>query len=195
MKKVIAIILVITFLFALTACGASKQTAEEYVTEVFSEIQGADAEKLAEISGQDFDELFTDNAEFTNQLVGALTKNISFEVVEATEEEDTAQVKVNITNIDMEVVMTEYLVQIFTMAFEYADMPEDQMPSDEDLNKMFSDKLIELIGAETKTVTNTVVINLTYNDGWSFESTPELTDALLGGLVSFMSEVEASYQE
>ena len=130
------------------------------------------------------------------QVMKAVTKHLSYTVKESKEDEKagTATVTVEFTNADMTAIMSEFIQQAFSDALNYAFLPEDQQPSEEEMDQKYLDILTGLLAREdNKMVTNTVDISLKLTDDqWTIESDDKVLDAMLGGMLSSADSISDS---
>ena len=84
---------------------------------------------------------------------------------------------------------------MISTAIGYAFLPEDQQPSDEEMNQMFMDSLMESMDAHQDTsVTNTVDVSLTLvDDAWKITPSDEVIDAMMGGMLSYFENAGAAF--
>ena len=106
-------------------------------------------------------------------------------------DENTIVVKTEITTIDMGLVFQEWMQESIKMAFDGAFSGESL--SEDEYNKKVEEQLLEILKKEDRqTVTNTVDIKYVKTDNkWNIQVDDKLTDALLGGLISFMDSFAA----
>lgn len=184
MKKFIILLLVFSIALCFVGCGGG-ETAEQAVQNAFNAIKVADVEaaskyidynKILDASSEDV--LSVEDDKKPEEATKAIFKNIEYKILESTEKEKAAIVKAEITNIDMRNVTTNFFSQMFALAFSGLDEKE--------LEEKSFEIYMDLINQENKTVTKTVEINLSKeNGGWKIVQNTELADALSGGLTTF----------
>ncbi len=198
MKKFLFLFLLIPLVLSLAACGgegvtAKKgETAEQSVEKALNAIKAADIEAASKYI--DYNEIVnagstgtpdTEDEKKSEEMSKAILKNIEYKILESSEEEKTAVVKTEITNLDMSNVMAEFISQLFPLAF--SGLNEEQ------LNEKSFEIFTNLVSSETKTVTKTVDINLSKSEeGWRIVGDDALADALTGGLVSFSDSMNGN---
>ena len=81
--------------------------------------------------------------------------------------------------------------------FGYAFLPEDQQPSDEEMNQMYMDKFAEVVEENKDNIVTTEVdIPLTLVDNeWKINATEDVIDAMLGGLYSSANSMSEAFAE
>ena len=170
-RKILALLLGLSLLFTLAACGTARPSAPSVTESAIQAIQAADITSLQQNWGGDLpngDALGLDEQDAT--LLEALTKNLTSKVVSAEEKEadGTAVVSVEFTNTDMAPVMEDFIQSVLGDAFQYAFLPEEQQPSDEELTEQYLQTFTDLLEEEDlATKTTTVEIPLTLvDDQW-----------------------------
>lgn len=201
-KRGLSIFLAAIMLFSLSACGPKRESAQSVVENALTAMKNLDQEAVQQYWGDDAlgeAESLTDVAtdEQTMEVMKLLTQNLSYTVTNSQEDEDagTATVSVDITNTNMSLVMAEYLSSALSDILTYAFLPADQQPSDEELTQIYIDKLMEAMASEdNETVTNSVNIHLTLTDDqWKIEPSEEVVDAMLGGILSYISSMSEQF--
>lgn len=195
MKKVLSLSLALCLALMLAACGSSKESAQSALESALTAVKNMDTAAMETYFGKD---ILNDNGEDDNASANAvdenqklLLKNLTFKVTSCAESDGAAEAVVEITNADMAQVLGDLMQQAISEAFSYAFLPEDEQPSDEEMEQKFSDILAGLLEADDlKMVTNTVNLSMTYADNqWKITPTNELADALLGGAVSSLESL------
>ena len=92
-------------------------------------------------------------------------------------------------------VLSDFMSDMISTAIGYAFLPEDQQPSDEEMNQMFMDSLMESMDAHQDTsVTNTVDVSLTLvDDAWKITPSDEVIDAMMGGMLSYFENTGVAF--
>lgn len=130
-------------------------------------------------------------------MLETLASNLSYQITGSSEDENAgrATVTVEFTNIDMGVIVPEWIGDIFAKAFGYAFLPEDQQPSEEELSTMYMDSLTAAIDNHADDlVTNTVDVTLSLvDDEWKIDATDDVIDAMVGGMMTSFSSLEDSF--
>ena len=204
-KKLLTLALSCTLLLSLAACGSSRDSAETVVENGIKAFQNMDQEAVrsywgdTDLSG-DGDTSTTSSssdAEYSQELLERIANGLSYEITGSTEDEDagTATVTVDFTAIDMEPVLSDFMSDMISTAVGYAFLPEDQQPSDEEMNQMFMDSLMESMDAHQDTsVTNTVDVSLTLvDDAWKITPSDEVIDAMMGGMLSYFENTGVAF--
>lgn len=198
LKRGLSIFLATMMALSLSTCGPKRESAQTVVENAITAMKNMDLEAVQSYWGNDaLNEAETltntDTDDQTLEVMKLLTQNLSYSVTNSQEDEDagTATVSVDITNTDMSLAMAEYMSSIMSDLFTYAFLPEDQQPSDEELNQIYMDKLIEVLSAEnTETVTTSVNIDLTLSDDqWKITPSEEVVDAMLGGILTYIDSM------
>jgi hypothetical protein len=116
---------------------------------------------------------------------------LSYNIVSSSVEKNTANVKTEITNLDMKSIMQEYFTEAFNLAMGDAFSESDKQLSQEELVKKMEQMLIDTISKQdNKTVTATVDIKLTKSEkGWKINMDKTLQDAITGGLSTISQQM------
>lgn len=203
MKKYLAVILALILCLSLAGCGSKRASAESVVENGIKAFQSADQEAIQQYWGDtDFTDIPTEESSseddvYGQELLEKLASNLTYQITESSEDESTgsATVTVEFTNIDMGVIVPEWIGDIFTQAFGYAFLPEDQQPNEEELNTMYMDSLNSAIDNHADDfVTNTVDITLSLvDDEWKINATDDVIDAMVGGMMTSLSSLGDSF--
>lgn len=185
MKKTIskiaaAVLSIFVISIALAGCGASKPT--EVVDDMLGTIQDGKITKLDKfMADEDASEVFNeDELVDTNdkKLVKNLFNNYEYgKPVLIDETEDTAQVKVEVTSVDLGEVGLQVFAEVTPYALEHAD---DEEKIEKRAKKIMIEKLKE---KDAPMNTREIVLDLAKVDGdWKVEMNNNVLDALYYGL-------------
>ena len=195
MKKVIvAILMTIVLIFSLTGCGEIKK-AENTVSQMFEAFQDLnfeEAKNYVDMEGI----AATDDPEATKMFMEHIFDRLDYKILSSEKiDSNTVYVTTEITMLDMKPVLQEYLTAAIQYAF--ANAFAENPPTEEETEAKMEELFIESASKEgLETVTNEVVIEVVCTDDvWKVVSDDEFADALLGGMVSAMEEIEASMAE
>lgn len=197
-KRIIAVLAVAVLMLSLTACGEIKK-AETTVNNMFTAFKAADFDKAREYI--DVDKIISeesDNKKLVNAetIMKTLFDRLNYEIISSEKvDENTVIVKTKITAVDMKPVIGEF----FKSAMQYAisNAFANPTPSEEEMNK----KMEELfVAAATKpdlaTVTNEVDIKVISTDNtWKVASDETFANALLGGLLDSIKDIQNSFKK
>ena len=91
----------------------------------------------------------------------------------------------------MGVVLSTLLSEMFTELLNYAFLPEEEQPTEEEINSMVMEKLKTLATAEDAEMTTMEVdIHLDLvDDQWKISNSETAVDAMFGGMISSMSSM------
>ncbi|MGE4353961.1 MAG: DUF5105 domain-containing protein [Oscillospiraceae bacterium] len=193
-KKVMSGLLTLVLLLTLAACGndSSPQTVTEKAIDA---VKAVDVDATEQYWGEDFfmdmlSETVKSDPDSYDKFLTLFThivKNLDYQIIDTQTDGDTAAVTVRIKNVDMSQLLTDYLTQLFQEAADYQSMPEDERPSDDELDEKYMTMLYDMLDDEdAPMVINTVTVTLTKTDGqWVISPDDEVTDALLGGIMAF----------
>ena len=201
MKKRLALLLIIALTFVLTACG--RETPETALNNAMQAVINYDLETMQKYFSDDitdeidysFVEDDSEEAELTKQLYSMMVANLSYSITEITEDGDTATATIEATNADFNIILGSVISQAFSELIGYAFLPEDQQPTEEQLNALYMEWFTEAYSSDTlQTVTNTATVNMTYQEnGWKIEATDEFLDAIFGGMMSAGESLEYGF--
>lgn len=204
MKRIFALVTVLSMCLSLTACGSNRESAETVVDNAIKAFQSVDQEQTQQYWGDtDFtetsDELTSEDEAYSQELLKKIAEGLTYTITGSSEDEDagTATVTVEFTNIDMGAVMSDWVADMISQAFGYAFLPEDQQPTDEELNQMYMDSLEEAMDnhADDK-VTNTVDISLSLvDDEWKIDTTDDVVNAMVGGMMDFADSMGGTTED
>lgn len=199
-RKILALLLGLSLLFTLAACGTSRPSAQSVTESAIQGVQAVDQESVQQYWGGELleEDALGLNAQDT-ELLNALTKNLTYKVISAEEDEEagTAVVSVEFTNIDMSPVMGDFMQSLLGDAFQYAFLPEDQQPTEEELSEQYVQKFTELLSAEDLAKkTTSVKIPLTLvDDQWKITPDDAIIDAMFGGMVTVVNSMDEAFSE
>ncbi len=193
MKKIIVLFLSVLLLFAIASCS-SKETPEEVVDNGLTAIINLDLITMQKyFDSEDIseeDDIFGDGFEDQNiENVELLVKNLEFEIISSSIDDDEAIVETKITNINMSIVMEEYITQAFILAM--SSIGEEEVDEDA-MQKEMEELFTELLSEENvEMITIDVDIKLNDVDGnWKIDLNDELINALFGGFMDVVEQLE-----
>jgi hypothetical protein len=193
MKRNIILFISVMLVFALTACSSSV-SATDVVEKGITAIKDLDIVQIQKYFNTnditDESDILGDDFEVENMEIFALmTKNLSYEIIEEKIDGDTATVKAKITNINMTIIMGEYITQALALAFSQigqTDVDEAEM------EKQMEELLVDLLSKDDIAMLTTEVdIKLNKIDkDWKIDLNDELINALFGGIMTFANEFQ-----
>lgn len=190
-----AILLALCIVIGVTGCGAKRESAETVVGKALDAAKEYDTEEISKYWG-DGDLGSDSDGELGEETVKAILGGITYEIVDSKETEDTATVEVKISNVDMSNILTEVVADVFPTLLAEAFKPQAEQMTEEESNKLFSDKLTELLQrTDNQQATNTVTVELTLeDDAWVISGeTDAAVDAMLGGVHSFAEAMTEAF--
>lgn len=203
MKKYLSVILALMLCLPLASCGSKRASAESVVENGIKAFQSADQEAIQQYWGDtDFtdvptEEVSSEDDAYAQELLEKLASNLTYQITGSSEDVSagSATVTVEFTNLDMGTIVPEWIGDVFTQAFGYAFLPEDQQPSEEELNAMYMDSLNSAIENHAEDfATNTVDVTLSLvDDEWKINATDDVIDAMVGGMISSFSSLGDSF--
>lgn len=192
MKKLASLFVASIMVLTFAACGNSGPKPEEAVTAGLDAFKNMDTAAMA-VYFEDAEDLPTADeisAEEKEQY-DLLMKHLTYTIKESKVDKDTATVTVDITNLDMNEVMTQYMGKVMEMAIaEQAKAPEEQMNEDQ-ITEAVTKLLYDVMGAADAPVkTRTVDITLHKVDkAWKMVADDELGNALTGDLLTIADQL------
>ncbi len=187
-KKIFALALVVLAVLSFAGCG--KQNSEEAITEAIEAVCNLDDEKMTLYYGSSLTDEITADGLFTQDVLNALVKNISYKILSVEENDGKSVIEVEFTNIDMNTAISLYFTEALSYALSLMSLPEDQYPTDEELNAHYSQMLVDVLTAEdVAMITKTATVNMTYNEAdqtWTIDNdanAQEFISAMFGGLL------------
>ena len=193
MKKLLSLMLAVTLVFSLVACGGSGETAEQATKNALDAIKSAYSEKAKEYV--DYDELLdmgedkkldTEEQVKSDEMAKIIFEGLEYEILGSTENGESATVTANITNKDMSSVMSNLISQAFALAFSGL--------SGDEMDAKFEELMVELIQTEDKKVTEEINIDLVKADGkWKINMNDAFIDALSGGMMSYANGMNDAF--
>lgn len=196
MKKFLTrTLLIVSSMLLLTACAPKPESTLTAFLDTFKTItvENAQTLEIAQYFDGDFvkDETLTsietlndENTAYVNRLYDLLA-GFDYVVNETTVVDETATVSLTITTYPIGQIFSDYIMQAFTKAFEWAFSGVSQ---EEQAIKM-SELFLEVSKDATKTYTETIDVDLVkVEDAWvlsSGEKNEALMNALTGGMVKW----------
>lgn len=192
-KRILSLLMTIMMVMSVSGCGEVEK-AKKSVDEMFGAFETVNLEQINTYLNTDelsSLELLTDDSK-SEEVFKLMFSKLSHNIISVEEaDENTIVVKTEITTIDMGLVFQEWMQESIKMAFDGAFSGESL--SEDEYNKKVEEQLLEILKKEDRqTVTNTVDIKYVKTDNkWDIQVDDKLTDALLGGLISFMDSFAA----
>lgn len=190
LKKTIAFLTTLMILFTFAGCS-SEESPETAVNNYLTAFQTVDLETIAKYTSDSNDTTDTaDDAisDLENDKTGmAFVENMTFEVLSSTQEDDTATVKVSITNVDMANAMGKAMTEMISLAFSGLSEEEMEQRSTEIILSAITDN-------KDITLTKEVDISLVKGENnWLIVPNDDLVDAITGGLVSYAENINEAF--
>ena len=204
MKRIFVLFTVLSMCLSLTACGSSRESAETVVDQAIKAFQSLDQEETQQYWGDtDFtetsDDLTSEDEVYNQELLKKIAEGLTYTIIGSSEDEDAgaATVTVEFTNIDMASVMSDWIADMISQTFGYAFLPENQQPTDEELNQMYMDGLEEAMDNHADDrVTSTVDISLSLVDNeWKINTTDDVVNAMVGGMMDYADSLGGTAED
>lgn len=202
MKKLgIILLIALLSLTVLTSCSLGAEKPEKVVSNALEALKKQDQEKMKEyftyeelmnFSNEEKKEIEESDDSFDSEQIKKLIfAKLEYKILSSTEKGDKATVEIEITNIDMKVVMQQYLAEAFQIAMSNA-FDEDSAISDEEIDKKLEQIFIEKMSKNDQTTkTTTVEIQLEKKDKkWTIQLDEKIQDAITGGMLTAFRDLE-----
>lgn len=202
MKKLgIILLIALLSLTVLTSCSLGVEKPEKVVSNALEALKKQDQEKMKEyftyeelmnFSNEEKKEIEESDDSFDSEQIKKLIfAKLEYKILSSTEKGDKATVEIEITNIDMKVVMQQYLAEAFQIAMSNA-FDEDSAISDEEIDKKLEQIFIDKMSKNDQTTkTTTVEIQLEKKDNkWQIQLDEKIQDAITGGMLTAFQDIE-----
>jgi hypothetical protein len=186
-KKLLGILAVVGMSIGILA-GCSDAKPTDTVKEFLTTVQKGDVEKAATfVDEKDGKVKFSEMSKVTDEMDGkemfkAVTKNYTFkEPVEVSAKDDTAEVKVDVTSVDMLAAITDAMGETMSTAMQTA-FKEGKEPSQKEMEETMMKAMVEKLGdKDTKMVTREVTLNLKKDTDGNYKiiSDEKLAEAII----------------
>ena len=198
-KRFVALLLAMLMLVSLCACSSPTKEAEATVNGMFNAFQSLDfekAQKYINVSDMKVSQVDDDETTDYEMFMKTLFDRLNYTIISSEEvDSETVNVVVEITAVDMKVVLADYMVSALQYAF--ANAFADPQPTEEETDKKMEELFVQSATKENlATVTNEVTIKVVKEDGsWKVVSEDSLVDALFGGLIAATEALKDSFSE
>ena len=170
-------IIVLAFVSILTLCACGQIKPEKAAVSALDAVKTGDAGKINVY--MNYDELA---GGLDAATLKAIFTNLSYKIVSAETKNDTATVKADITNTDLEKALTKYLAQAAAFMTNPVDASGKTL-SDEEATAKVRQMLIDILAAkDNETLTTSVEMHLVKAEkSWQVNIDENLIKALMGG--------------
>lgn len=190
-KQILAALMALALAFSLVGCGGASNTAkaEKTVKLTLDMLKSGDSEALMAIAA-DSEDLDEESMEMMTSLYNTMFGKMEYKILSSEEVADsTVHVTIEVTNVDMEPVMTQFLGKVIEYALANAtkDISEEEMTVAVIgiLESLVSDPTAETITAQTTLVVEKI------GDDWVLDTPDtEVLDVLTGGLMTAVENME-----
>lgn len=170
MKKIWVLLVVATMMVVSVGCGSKTETPEQAVTNFMEALIKVDQETLAKYSDST-ETLENDVTQTSEEAAQLLFGALSYKILSSKQEADNATVDIEITAIDMNVVVGEYMQKGLEKIFSGEEI------SDEQASVMLKEALEN--NKDTK-VTNSCQLQLTKSeDSWKITVDDTFRNAIM----------------
>ena len=198
-KRLAALLLALLMLVAFCGCSSPTKQAEATVSGMFDAFKALDFEKAQNyinVEDMKLSEVKEDETTDYEMFMKALFDRLDYTIISSEEvDSETVNVVVEITAVDMKVVLADYMVAALQYAFSNAFA--DPQPTEEEINKKMEELFVASATKENlATVTNEVTVKVENKDGkWKVISEDALVDAMFGGLIAATESLSDSFNE
>lgn len=184
MRRILLLLTSVVVALGMVACGKSEQaeneqnssTPETTVAALLDAVKEGDQTKINQYVAQD-DSMYSEESETDVTQAKVMFENITYHIqsVDVIDTEGTAVVTVDITNVDMNIVMQEYMNKALEASANSTDMTEEEAMT------LLKDSIAE---NKENTITKTVNLEVKRAESgeWKVKTTDELNTILAGGL-------------
>jgi hypothetical protein len=200
MKKIIAIILILTFVLIPVGCSG-QSNPEDTVDNYFKAVKKFDLETMnslmAEPEEDNFEEMLEEEGDMANYFMDYIkdnAKKIEYEITNTETEEDTAKVDVKAEFVNGSPLILKTFGELFTSLMAEAFSGNEM--SDEEIETMIVEIMEEKSQEmETEFVENEVTVNLVNKDGsWYIEEvSDDLSNIITANFVKAFEEISESF--
>lgn len=174
MKKLLSLVLILCMLLC-TACGTSTPT--DALKADMEIAKSSPEEIIADIGKTGFGE------DATSALVEKIL-NFDYEFIEEKIDGNTATVETTITTYPFGEIFKNVVADVFVEALSGKEMTNDEAA------KLMDQSLLDRLDEAEKSYKSTVTFKLTKeDDNWIVQESNDMTNALTGGLLDFMSQL------
>lgn len=206
--KCLCVVFSLLMLVSLSACSnmGPEETFNEYMHIITT---GEDAEKLFEIgtmernskelfeqSGLSVDEYMNDitNTNIDEDTQNKLTSKLSYKIVSVKQNESTATLTVEFTNIDYSNLMDNIMDRLFNSDYSSEDMANFSEDKINEYTEKLYEEEINKIYEKGKMATVTYDVNMIKENGtWMVESNLELYSIINGQMLDFINMDSFNY--
>ncbi len=190
MKKIVALILSLAMVLSLAGCGEEKK-AQEAVINLFEAFKAGDFEKAEGYLLKDADSDETEDGD--EDMFNHVFTKLDYTIVSSGKlDGENVDVTARITAPDMEVAVGDFFSKAIEFALEnaFSETPLSDEESAAEMERIF----IEATEKEDLgTVTNEVTVKVVKTDeGWKVNSDEAFVDAVTGGMMTALKEMENS---
>ena len=190
MKKIFCVIMSIALLavFMLAGCsGSATQSGpapEKVVASFLDAIKNSDFEKAQQYTVNQDEDIFNEDDSELPVFVAEIFSKLSYGNISESIDGDVAHVSVDITTVDMGVVMSKLMTEMIGYAFAGL--------SDEQLDTMMENLVRDMVNAsDALQITGTVDFELVKVDSqWKVEPNEELANIVTGGMMDFLADMD-----
>lgn len=169
-------------------------SAEELVEINLNHFQNMTPDQFLSYFG--IDDIFSTSSSIANDIdlsfASQILNNLTFEIISSHQDDSSAEVLVDITNLDLYSVLDSYKYALLA----YAETADPILATEQERNEKTAFLLLESLQDADEVTTNTISIQLK-NTGliWEIQNTAELTEAVLGNITEASSAFSEASQQ
>ncbi len=192
LRNWMVLLLVGIMVLSMTGCSQTKK-AEKAVENMLDALQNYDLERAQEyMDVEAMEESVGSDDESSEEFMRIIFEDMEYEILSSEQiDDETVEVSVEVTTIDMTKFMQSYFAKALEFAFSNLDATDEETEAkmEELMQECLEDTRDERI---TQEAVATVVKG---DDGWKVESDDALINAMLGGLPEATKNLEANFGE
>ena len=192
--RIISALLAIAMLFSLTGCISNAKKAEQEVSKVMESVRSVDLDTINSYFNDTLDEDLDLDDPTAQLILTTIFSNINYNIISSEEiDEDTVNVKTEITAIDMKPILATFIKDALAYAFANAfSSSASEEETEKKMTELFT-AAIENTEKVEKSVTVDIEVNKDAEGNWNVEAGDAFIDAILGGLVSALEDLGDSF--
>ena len=165
----LGVLIVVAVIILLTVMIVTTSSPKQAVDGLLNNLREGDFEKAKEfLSGEDL----LEEDEYNEEIKDLFFDKLSWKVVKVTEEKETANIEIEITNKDFKTIMGNYMAKVL----------KEALSGEQNQEKLENELMEELKNEETTTITSTQNMQaIKEGKKWKIVSNEQLINVLLPG--------------
>lgn len=221
MKKLLALLMALIFVFSFAACDSkdkdddkkddtkatvsdsgneltpskplsATEAAEKAADEFFKKVKTANGEELIALAGESLSDIPLDEKDIAIKLFESITSKFDYKIISSEQVNDTTvNVKINFTTADAEAAVGLFFTEMFTYA-----MSSGANATEDEIAHKSVELMAKAFGSPdvgTKTAEKTVEVKLV-NGTWTIEFNDEIFNIISGDMNGAMENLQSQMQ-